>query len=65
MLVDPTVPTPAPSTLLIRDRAMVANLESVRMIICSNQVFLLSGGWSGPRCQLTDFATVVIAGWPR
>ncbi|KAI3438509.1 hypothetical protein D9Q98_000937 [Chlorella vulgaris] len=42
MLVDPTVPTPAPSTLLIRDRAMVANLESVRMIICSNQVFLLS-----------------------
>lgn len=36
------MPTPSPCTLLIRDRALVANLESVRMIICSNAVFVLS-----------------------
>lgn len=44
LILDPSIPTPSPSTLLIRERAMVVNLEAVRMIITANQVFLLSGG---------------------
>lgn len=47
LILDPSIPTPSPSTLLIRDRALVVNLEAVRMIITANQVFLLSGGQPG------------------
>ena len=38
-----SVPIPFPSAILIRPRALIANLEAVRMIICSNQCYVLSG----------------------
>lgn len=42
MMLDPSIPTPFPSSILIRDRAMIVNIEAVRMIICANQCYLLS-----------------------
>ena len=51
---DPTptplqVPIPFPAAVLIRPKALVVNLETVRMIICQNQCYVLSGGclWRG------------------
>ena len=32
------VPTPYPTALFIRDKALVVNLESIRMIISADQV---------------------------
>ncbi|GAB4823008.1 hypothetical protein N2152v2_010054 [Parachlorella kessleri] len=42
LTLDPTVPIPYPASLLIRERAIIVNLESIRMIVCSNQVYVLS-----------------------
>lgn len=36
------VPSPHPASIYIREQALVVNLESIRMIICKDQVFLLS-----------------------
>ena len=47
LTLDPTVPIPFPAAILIRERALVVNLETVRMIICSNQCYVLAGGWVG------------------
>ncbi|KAK9843507.1 hypothetical protein WJX81_006572 [Elliptochloris bilobata] len=41
-ILDPMVPTPSPSTIFIRDKAILVNLESLRMIVCHDKVFLLS-----------------------
>eukprot|EP00891_Asterochloris_glomerata_P007768 jgi/Astpho2/7768/Aster-06062 len=41
-IVDPLIPTPYPTALFIRERAMVVNFESIRMIIAADQVFVLS-----------------------
>lgn len=43
--VDPTLPLPAPSVILVRARAVAINLDvggAIRIIICENQVFVLS-----------------------
>lgn len=37
------VPIPFPAAVLIRPKALVVNLETVRMLICSNQCYVLSG----------------------
>ena len=37
-IVDPLIPTPYPTALFIRERAMVVNFESIRMIIAADQV---------------------------
>lgn len=42
LTLDPTLPLPFPAALFIRERAIVVNLETVRMIICSNQCYVLS-----------------------
>lgn len=34
------VPTPYPTALFIRDKALVVNLESIRMIVSADQVSL-------------------------
>ena len=51
LTLDPTVPIPWPAAILVRERALVVNLETVRMLICANQCFVLSGaavwGWGG------------------
>ena len=36
--MDPLIPTPYPTALFIRERAMVVNFESIRMIIAADQV---------------------------
>lgn len=48
------VPIPFPAAVLIRPKALVVNLETVRMIICANQCYVLSGGCGGCRgaCQV-------------
>jgi CorA-like Mg2+ transporter protein len=43
--IDPTLPLPAPSVLLVRARAIAINLDvggAIRIIICENQVYVLS-----------------------
>lgn len=42
LTLDPTLPLPFPAALFIRERAIVVNLETVRMIVCSNQCYVLS-----------------------
>jgi len=42
LLLDPTVPIPFPAALFIREKAIIVNLEAVRMIICANQCYVLS-----------------------
>ena len=39
-ILDPLVATPYPTALLIRERALVVNLEAVRMIICPDQCYV-------------------------
>lgn len=36
----PQVPTPYPTALFIREKALVVNLESIRMIVSADQVSL-------------------------
>ena len=36
------VNTPYPTAILIREKAMVLNIESIRMIICRDYVYILS-----------------------
>lgn len=43
VLCEPQVATPYPTALLIREKALVVNIEAVRMIICKDQCFV-----SGP-----------------
>jgi len=43
--IDPTLPLPAPSVILVRARAIAINLDvggAIRIIICENQVYVLS-----------------------
>jgi hypothetical protein len=43
--IDPTLPLPAPSVILVRARAIAINLDvggAIRLIICENQVYVLS-----------------------
>ncbi len=43
--IDPTLPLPAPSVILVRARAIAINLDvggAIRLIICENQVYILS-----------------------
>lgn len=42
LTLDPTLPLPFPAAILIRNRALIINLETVRMIICANQCYVLS-----------------------
>ncbi|KAL4425925.1 hypothetical protein ABPG75_009941 [Micractinium tetrahymenae] len=42
LALDPSVPIPFPAAILIREKALVVNLETVRMVICSNQCYVLS-----------------------
>lgn len=42
LTLDPTLPLPFPAAILIREQALVVNLENVRMIICANQCYILS-----------------------
>ncbi len=46
------VPTPYPTALFIRDKALVVNLESIRMIISADQV---SSVRTCPRMQCIAF----------
>jgi len=41
-ILDPLVPMPYPTAIFIREKALVINLETIKMIICRDQVFLLS-----------------------
>ncbi|KAK9803551.1 hypothetical protein WJX73_008351 [Symbiochloris irregularis] len=41
-MLDPLVPMPYPSSIFIREKALVVNLESIRMLICDDQVYVLS-----------------------
>jgi len=41
-ILDPLVATPYPTAMLIREKALVINMEAVRMIICTDQCFVLS-----------------------
>ena len=41
-ILDPLAPIPYPTTIFIREKALVVNLESIRMIICQDQ--------ASPRC---------------
>lgn len=43
LTLDPSIPIPFPAAILIRPKALCVNLESVRMIICQNQCWVLSG----------------------
>ena len=36
-ILDPLAPIPYPTTIFIREKALVVNLESIRMIICQDQ----------------------------
>ncbi|GMH39163.1 hypothetical protein BSKO_07061 [Bryopsis sp. KO-2023] len=40
-ILDPWVPIPYPMSIFIRERALVVNLENVRMVICKDQVYIL------------------------
>ena len=42
MMLDPSIPTPFQAAILIRDKALIVNIEAVRLIICANQCYLLS-----------------------
>lgn len=42
------VPTPSPSTVFIRDKAILVNLESLRMIVCSDKVSFAGRRAEGP-----------------
>lgn len=39
-ILDPLVSTPYPTALLIREKALVVNMEAVRMIICADQCYV-------------------------
>ncbi|KAK9810373.1 hypothetical protein WJX72_009623 [[Myrmecia] bisecta] len=41
-MIDPLIPMPYPTALFIREKALVVNFESTRMIICKDQVLVLS-----------------------
>lgn len=41
-ILDPLVATPYPTALLIREKALIVNMEAVRMIICPHQCYVLS-----------------------
>jgi hypothetical protein len=48
------VPTPSPSTIFIRDKAILVNLESLRMIICHDKArptFFSSCKLAARRCM--------------
>ncbi|DBB05585.1 TPA: hypothetical protein ACH3X1_012529 [Trebouxia sp. C0004] len=49
------VPTPYPTALFIRDKALVVNLESIRMIISADQVFVLSAPEPGQSLVVGKF----------
>lgn len=53
LTLDPSVPIPYPASFFIREKAMVVNLEAVRLIICANQCYLLSV----PKASCTRLAT--------
>jgi hypothetical protein len=42
VMLDPSIPIPFPASLLVRESAIIVNLEAIRMIICANQVYILS-----------------------
>lgn len=44
MLCETQVATPYPTALLIREKALVVNIEAVRMIICKDQCFVSESG---------------------
>ncbi|KAA6421154.1 MAG: Magnesium transporter [Trebouxia sp. A1-2] len=54
-ILDPLVPTPYPTALFIRDKALVVNLESIRMIISADQVFVLSAPEPGQSLVVGEF----------
>lgn len=41
-LLDPSIPTPYPSAILVRERAIVLNLDSAKAIVTKDTVWLLS-----------------------
>lgn len=42
IMLDPAIPLPFPASILVREKAIIVNLEAVRMIVCANQVYVLS-----------------------
>jgi hypothetical protein len=55
-MVDPLVPIPYPAAIFIRDRALVVNLENIRMIICKDQVRSL------PPAQISTLSLRLVTG---
>ncbi|DBB07428.1 TPA: hypothetical protein ACH3X3_008910 [Trebouxia sp. C0006] len=41
-ILDPLAPIPYPTAIFIREKALVVNVESIRMIICADQILVLS-----------------------
>lgn len=37
-ILDPSIPTPSPSSVFIRENAIIFNIESLRMIITKDEV---------------------------
>ncbi|KAL3135886.1 hypothetical protein ABBQ32_007442 [Trebouxia sp. C0010 RCD-2024] len=54
-ILDPLVPTPYPTALFIREKALVVNLESIRMIVSADQVFVLSAPEPGQSLVVGKF----------
>lgn len=50
-ILDPLVPMPYPTAIFIREKALVVNLETIKMIICKDQVCVCRerGGGSAVR----------------
>ena len=51
------VPTPTPSTVFIRDKAILVNLESLRMIVCSDKV-----GFASKHADIPAHCALPLAG---
>ena len=47
MILDPNFPTAYPSSIFIRPRAIVVNLEHIKMIVVSSYYAVLEGGEIG------------------
>eukprot|EP00884_Botryococcus_braunii_P017222 jgi/Botrbrau1/4183/Bobra.0192s0043.1 len=57
-MVDPLVPIPYPAAIFIRDRALVINLENIRMIICNDQAFFLAVPAEGQDSRVWEAPTI-------
>ena len=51
MILDPNLPTAYPSSIFIRPRAIVVNLEHIKMIVVSSYALLLNTDSPGPHTR--------------